>query len=253
MAGYKQLKLVIVEDEWVISLYIKNIIQNHFENIIICEECQSVDVAVKAINKHLPDIVLFDIELLDGDCFDVISKVENNNFQKLFITSYSEYALKAIKLHAVDYHLKPINEKELVASIKRCIENVERDEIVRYAKLNIESESFKKNVKEKSLVINKKNETLLIEYSKILYIMSDNSYTKIFYLNKKNVESIISSISIKKMEEILPENYFLRIHNRYIINTSYFKSIDGSQLNMEFGIAVPISNDKAKLLKTKIL
>ena len=181
MAGYKQLKLVIVEDEWVISLYIKNIIQNHFENIIICEECQSVDAAVKAINKHLPDIVLFDVELLDGDCFDVISKVENSNFQKLFITSYSEYALKAIKLHAVDYHLKPINEKELVASIKRCIENLERDEIVRYAKLNIESEAFKKNVKEKSLVINKKNETLLIEYSKILYIMSDNSYTKIFY------------------------------------------------------------------------
>lgn len=104
MAGYNQIKLIIVEDEWIISRYIKEIIKSHFDTIVVCDECKTVVSAIESIDKHSPDIVLFDVELLDGTCFDVLEKTKHNEFQKIFITSYSQHALKAIKVHAVDYH-----------------------------------------------------------------------------------------------------------------------------------------------------
>jgi two-component system, LytTR family, response regulator len=253
MAGYNQIKLLIVEDEWVISRYIRKIIESRFDSIVVCDECKTVASAVDSIHKHLPDIVLLDVELTDGTCFDVLEKVKSSEFQKIFITSYSQHALKAIKAHAVDYHLKPINDKDLAASIKRCIDTIRDNEIVKLSQLKIESGKHQKHEEDRFLVVNKKTERILIDYSKIIYVMSDNAYTTVFFINKKSVESVITSIPMKRMEELLPENYFFRIHNRYIINTTYYKQLDGAIAKMEYDIDVPVNIEKAKLLKIRII
>jgi len=253
MAGYTQLKLVIIEDEWVICRYIRSIIESHFPAVVVCDECRNVDEAITSIEKHTPEIVLLDIELGDGTCFDVLNKVQHLSFQKIFITSYSEYALQAIKIHAVDYHLKPINEKDLVKSIARCIETIEHNEIIKLSTLRSKALNTQKKEEENFLVINKKTEKVLIDYSKILYVLSSNSYTTVFFLNKKNVDSIKTSISIKHMEENLPAKFFFRIHNRYIINTNYFSHIEGSSAKLEYNISVPVNPEKAKLLKTRLV
>lgn len=252
MAGYKQIKLLIVEDEWVISRYIRTIIETHFETIVVCDECKTVEEAVDSIDKHTPKIVLFDIELGDGNCFDVLDRVQDSSFQKIFITSYSEYALKAIKLHAVDYHLKPINEKELIKSIARCIEAIEHEEIVKLSLQRSQAPKPQKKEEESFLVVSKKTEKILIDYSKIIYIMSNNSYSTVFFLNKKSVDSVKTSISIKRMEELLPDKPFFRIHNRYIINTNYFNYLKNASAELQYDITIPINAEKAKLLKTRI-
>ena len=253
MAGYNQIKLVIVEDEWVISRYLRDIIEANFESVIVCEEVRTVTDAISAIHRHAPKIVLLDIELADGSCFDILEKTQPLSFQKIFITSYSEYALKAIKIHAVDYHLKPINEKDLIRSIERCIENIEHEEIIKLSlQRSAPAMNVQKKEEEKFLVVNKKTEKVLIEYSKIVYVMSHNTYTTVFYSSKKQLESIKTSISMKRMEEILPAKYFFRIHNRYIINTNYMESISSSSAMLQHEIAIPVNPEKAKLFKTRI-
>ncbi len=253
MAGYNQIKLLIVEDEWIISRYIREIVESHFDSIVVCEECKTVVSAVENMHKYLPDIVLFDVELEDGTCFDVLEKTKNIEFQKIFITSYNQHALKAIKVHAVDYHLKPINDKELVASIKRCVEMIKDKEIVKLSQLKTDIMKPSKKEEDRFLVVNKKTERILIDYSKIVYVMSDNAYTTVFFIDKKNIESVTTSIPMKRMEELLPEKSFFRIHNRYIINTNYYKHLDGAIAKMEYGIDIPVNIEKAKLLKTQII
>lgn len=253
MAGYKQIKLLIVEDEWVISRYLRDIIESHFDSIIVCEETKSVADTVSAIHRHSPKIVLMDIELTDGSCFDVLDQTRHLPFQKIFITSYSEHALKAIKTHAVDYHLKPINEKDLVRSVERCIENIEHEEIVKLSQQrSATAAKAQKKEDENFLVVNKKTEKILIEYSRIVYVMSHNTYTTVFYLSKKQVESVRTSISMKRMEDMLPVRHFFRIHNRYIVNTNYIDSVNSSSAMLQYDITIPVNAEKAKLFKTRI-
>lgn len=253
MPGYKQIKLLIVEDEWVISHYIRDIVESNFDSIVVCEEARTVKTAIQAIEQHHPKIVLLDIELPDGNSFDVLAQTASIPFHKIFITSYSEYALKAIKTHAADYHLKPINEKELIQSIASCLDRITHEEIVKASMLR--SASAPKPTKqgeESFLVINKKTETILIEYATILYVMSENSYTTVFYLSKNKMLSVKTSISIRRMDEILPEKLFFRIHNRYIVNTTFLSSINSAQANLPYGIALPVSPERAKLFKTRV-
>lgn len=252
MSGYNQIKLIIVEDEWVIAKYIKQILNDNFKNVIICEECKTVEHSVNSIKEHKPEIVLFDVELSDGTSFDVIDQTKDLHFEKIFITSYSQYAIKAIKNYAIDYILKPINERELIKSIERCIEIIKQREILTLNELNL-NEVDKKKVSDSYLEVNKKKERFLIKYSKIVYIKSDNTYTQITYLNNNTLETVKSTIAIKKMETILANSFFLRVHNRYIINTHFFKNINGEMKDTVHQITIPISPDKLKSFKTRIL
>lgn len=253
MAGYTQIKLLIVEDEWVISRYIRDIVETHFDTIVVCDEVRTASAAIEAIRNHHPRIVLLDIEMPDGSSFDVIEQTQEIAFYKIFITSHSEHALKAIKAHALDYHLKPINEKELVASLARCLEQIEQEEIVKHSTLRgAGNPKVAKRDEEHFLVVNKKTEKILVEYGKILYVMSDNSYTNVFYLSNREVASVKTSIPIRRMEELLPGNAFFRIHNRYIVNTKYLTGINSTQANLAYGIVLPVSPEKAKLFKTRV-
>lgn len=83
--------------------------------------------------------------------------------------------------------------------------------------------------------------------------MSDNAYTNVYFVDKKNIQSVVTSIPMKRMEELLPEQQFFRIHNRYIINTNYYKHLDGAIAKMQYDIDIPVNAEKAKLLKTRIV
>jgi len=110
------LKAIIVEDEAKTREMLRKMVEMYCPEIVISGVADSVQTAVALITKELPDIILMDIELHPGTCFDIFPQLDKLDFEVIFTTAYRDYAIEAIKHGALDYLLKPVNKKELYSA-----------------------------------------------------------------------------------------------------------------------------------------
>ena len=171
---------IIIDDEENARDIIRMIIEEHSMNIRILGEAGSVLQGTEMIKLHKPDLVFLDIEMPDGTGFNLLSHFQENDFQVIFITGQSGYAIKAIKVNALDYILKPIQPYELLDAIKKIETkilsgpNQSAGEIT-YA-------SIFRNISEKPRKISIKTvaSILLIDISEIIRCEADRNYTNIY-------------------------------------------------------------------------
>ena len=86
-------------------------------NVEVVDRCSSAKKALDAIKKLKPDLVFLDIEMPVMNGFELLEQLESIPFAVIFTTSYDQYAIKAIRFSALDYLLKPVDPKELIAAI----------------------------------------------------------------------------------------------------------------------------------------
>ena len=111
------MKVLIIEDESVAGQLLKNTIASIDPDIEVVDILDSVESSVQYLNtKPSLDLIFLDIELGDGQTFDIFKKVQIDA-PVIFVTAYQEHALKAFKLNSVDYLLKPVSKDELTASL----------------------------------------------------------------------------------------------------------------------------------------
>jgi two-component system response regulator LytT len=107
------MKILIIEDEPLAAKRLQKLVMQEEEQAEVMAMLDSVKSSVDWFSKNeLPDLVLMDIQLSDGLCFDIFSTV-NIDVPVIFTTAYDEFALKAFKVNSVDYLLKPIDKNEL--------------------------------------------------------------------------------------------------------------------------------------------
>ena len=118
------IRAIIIDDESYIRATIETYILNNFsKDIRIVGQAHSVETSLETIGKLQPDLLFLDIELQDGTGFDILERITETNVNVIFITGYNNHAIKAIKVGALDYVLKPINEQELKVAVLKAIEN----------------------------------------------------------------------------------------------------------------------------------
>ena len=211
------LKAIVIEDEKNIREYNINILKE-LGNIEVIASCGAVSEAKVLLNSCSPDVVFFDVELEDGTAFDILTNIENFNFKIVFITSYEQYALKAIKYGAFDYFLKPIDVDE----VRETLDKVSKT-------INTQSEQNKKRIdllmseldgENDSITLKFKEGMRIVKFSEILYCFSESGYTS-FYLD--GGEIILVSKGLKEYEKLLPANIFFRTHKSYLVNKNYIQ------------------------------
>lgn len=229
------LKVIVIDDEPFIR---KLIIQNltDWKELIVVGDCGSVSEGKILINSCKPDVVFLDIQLSDGNGFELLKQLENFNFKLLFITSYEQYAIKAIKSGAFDYILKPLDTEELDEAIKRLISATDIQEKVK-ERLQVAQNNL---AGLRDHITLRFNESLrIIKIADIMYCQSDSGYTS-FYLEKS--EKIVVSKGLKEYEKLLPEDKFLRIHKSYLVNTTFIKEyIKEGYIRLSNDISLPVA------------
>ncbi|OQX76839.1 MAG: hypothetical protein B6D61_08135, partial [Bacteroidetes bacterium 4484_249] len=110
----KMLRTIIIDDEAHVRESLTEMLKIHCPNVKVVGEAEGVKTGVKSILKRHPDLILLDIKMKDGTGFDLLEKIDNIDFNIIFITAYDQYAIKAIKFSALDYLLKPVESVELV-------------------------------------------------------------------------------------------------------------------------------------------
>ncbi|RDB05509.1 LytR/AlgR family response regulator transcription factor [Runella aurantiaca] len=111
------MKVVIIEDEALAARQLKAMVQECDENIEVITMLDSVESSIQWLrDNERPDLLLMDIELCDGQSFEIFSQVEVKS-PVIFTTAYNEYAIQAFKVNSIDYLLKPIDEDALKRSL----------------------------------------------------------------------------------------------------------------------------------------
>lgn len=240
----RRIRTLIVDDEPAIAEDVKQLLARH-ELFTEVGTCGSVSDAVVLIKKLAPDLVLLDVELSDGTCFELLEQVETINFQIIFITAFNDYAIKALKTGALDYLLKPIDRNEFYEAIAKVAampaQQAGYKELLQMAQYHAEP-SFRKS----RIALRAKNYVELVNYEEILYCHSDGCYTT-FYLTDNR--KIVVSKPIKEYDELLDHMIFIRTHQSYIVNINHVSRYhkDGFLL-LRTGTEIPVSTRKRDLV-----
>lgn len=209
---------ILVDDELKSRESLKILIEDFCDNIEVKALCQNVAEAMEAIRIHKPDVVFLDIQLQRETGFDLLTKLENINFEVIFTTAYSEYAIKAFKFSAIDYLLKPID----IDDLKRAIAKVEKrvgdslGQRIQQLMSNLKSSSAE-NYK---LALPTTDGLIFVKVSEILYCEASSNYTEITLMDNKKY---VVSRTLKEYEDLLSEYDFFRIHNSFLINLNAVK------------------------------
>jgi two-component system LytT family response regulator len=236
------MKAIIIDDEKKGREILKSLIENYCKQVEIIAQAGSANEGYEMIKAHEPDVVFLDVEMPNGDGFSLLERFEEIKFQVIFTTAFDDYAVKAIKFHALDYLLKPVDIDELrlaVAHVEKALQSKQTQEN-KYQEL-ILSRKMEHSGK---LALPIKDGIIYLSISEIVRIESDGAYS-IFYTTcgKKH----LSSKNLGEYEEILPALGFFRIHRSHMINVKKVKKFirgDGNFVEMEDGSLVEIARRK---------
>lgn len=236
-----KLNTLIIDDEKQARNSLRSDLCKHEDAITILGEADSVEAAVKLINDKKPDLVFLDINLGDGSGFNVLEKTTFKNFKTIFVTAYDQYAIKAFKVSALDFLLKPVDLDELAEAIKKAksliTPNTSEEQIKVFREIKI-------NDSEKKIVLKELDAVHIVKVNDLIACEASGIYTT-FYLSTN--KQIVVSKNLKEYEEILEPYGFLRVHNSFLINSNKiekFEKTDGGFLIMEGGQRVPVSQRK---------
>jgi two-component system LytT family response regulator len=243
------IKAVIIDDEPAMQEVSSMLLSEYFPEIKQVGIANSVKSGIDLILEQNPDLVLLDIELTDGNSFQILQKLKPYNFKVVFITGHNSYAIKAIKFSALDYILKPVNEIEFQQAIKNAVEQI-KENLDSPLQADVLIDTYKKETQSKKLVLKTMESLHIVDISEILFCQSDNSYTTFYLIDSEN---IIVSKSIKEYSELLIEYGFFRPHQSYLVNLNHVKKIDksdGGFIIMKNKKEIPVSiRQKKHLIK----
>jgi len=244
-----KLKAVIVEDELASRETLTAYIEKYCPDVELLGDADSVKSGLEIIKLHKPDVVFLDIEMPYGNAFDLLEQVTDVNFEVVFVTAYSNYAIKALNLSASYYILKPISIDELMNAVEKIKSNRDNNEISIHSKVLLDNiqEVNKPNHK---IVLPMLNGFEIVHVKEIIRCQANDNFTE-FHL-KDGSKKLISR-TLKFYEELLKEFDFIRVHKSHLINfqyvTKYIKG-KGGQVEMSDGSTVDVSiNRKAEFLE----
>lgn len=243
------IRAVIIDDESSVREDIRDKVALHFKDeISIIGEANSVTSGVKIIEQLKPQLLLLDIHLGDGTSFEILQQTTHKDFDIIFITGYDTHAIKAIKVGALDYILKPLETDEFKDALQKVTTKEKRESHLEKL-IEISSEYFN-GVKNKRVILKTSDNVYAIYEDDIIYCRSEGNYTT-FYTQQ--LEKIMVSKSIKKVEEILSEDTFIRCHQSYIVNKKHvLKYNKQGVLVVLLDIKVPVSSRRKEYVLKRI-
>lgn len=239
-------KVIIIDDEPPARGLLRGMIAEFFPEFEVVADCENLPSGVLAIKAYKPDLVLLDIEMPGRSGLEILDyfKPEEVDFGIIFTTAYNQYAIKAFKLSAVDYLLKPLGVEDLEDSLNRFKQkkNQSSNEIAALKGILNPGSPISK------LAIPSSNSLLFVDLENIRYFKADSSYTEIYF---GDGQKQLVSRTLKNFEEALEGNpLFFRCHKSYMVNlkkVEAFVKSDGGYLQIDSD-KIPISSERVSML-----
>lgn len=234
---------LIVDDEKAQQDILSSLLKNHFPQFDLLSICSSVDEGIIQIMKHRPQLVFLDVEMPPKTGFDLLGAIGLINFEVIFTTSFEKYAIKAFKVSAVDFLLKPfglMELKEALLKFEQRFNGKNSHEHIKTLLHNLNAITSEKN----KIALPTINGYVFVNIADVVRCESDNTYSTFYFADKTK---LLVSKTLKECEDLLSEFNFFRIHNSHLINMNFIKEYikgEGGQVRMTDGSLVDVSRRK---------
>jgi two-component system LytT family response regulator len=211
-----------------------------------------VDTAFPLIRELDPDLVFLDIEMIQGNGFDLLNKLQPFTFQVIFVTAFDEYAVKAFKYSAVDYLLKPVDIEELRNAVEKATVRTQDKLDLSPIRTLLENVGAMQ-LSQQKMAIPTVNGLSFVAINNIIRFEAQGSYTVLYITNG---EPLMATRNIKEYEQLLPEAIFCRIHNSHIINLQRIQKYQkgrGGIVIMEDGSEIEVASRRRQEFLQKLV
>jgi len=246
------IKALIIDDEKSSCDTLRGFVENYCPEVHIMDEASSAEQGIEQIKKLQPQLIFLDIELPLGSGFDLLEACKHSDFEVIFTTAHDQYALKAIKVCALDYLLKPISAEDLINAVakvrQRNLSGSTKPQIGAFVE-NISN----LNKQLSNIVLPTMDGFIVVKISDIIRCEAQKNYTNFIFTNK---QKILVSKTLKEFEELLHDMDFIRVHQSHLINAfhvqRYIKG-SGGYVKMSDDSIIEVSRRKKELLMERFL
>lgn len=238
------MKAIIIDDEPKARNLLRILVEENCPKITQLYEAGDLLSGVEIIKNEAPSIVFLDIEMPEHSGLEILNFIEKDviNFEIIFTTAYSEYAIQAFQLSAIDYLLKPVRPNQVKEAVDKAIAFLSKSKI--NTKLEELKQSLSNNSFEKiGLPVN--DGIKFVNFKDIIMLTADGMYTKITTVED---DCLLISKPLKHFVELLQNiSIFYRPHRSNLINLKHIKKYvksDGGYIVMDNDKAVSISKEK---------
>ncbi len=212
---------LIVDDEKNSREVLKELLHKFCPEVHVAGEAPSADAARKLIQEKKPELVFLDIQMPTGNGFELLKRFDPVPFSVIFVTSFDQFAINAIKFSALDYLLKPVEVHELRAAVQKAMEIKKNIQPVVLNLLNNLDEGS-----EKKIAVHAQGHVKFINATSIVCIEGDGAYSAIHTV----AEKVVTSKTLKEIEDFFHDPSFVRINKSITINTSCVKEYTKGEL-----------------------
>lgn len=207
---------VIIEDSPIYLKVLEELVRENKDLELIASTTDFVE-GKTILQTMIPDLILLDVEIGEMTSFDLIPFI-NPQSRVIFVTSHTEYAVKAFEVSAIDYLVKPVTKQRLQQAIQRF-----KDSMEGLGNNGSSEESEEKFSMDQRIMVAADDRYVLVEVSEIMYIEALGNYVQIYIGPEKR---LVTYGSIKNWSNRLPEKFFFQIHRSTVINLDYLERIE---------------------------
>lgn len=212
------LTCILIDDEERARNTLSALLSEHCPEVAILDMCKNVPEAVLSINKNRPHLIFLDIEMPEYSGFELLDFFRTVDFEIIFVTAYSEYAIRAFEVSAVDYLLKPVQVDALKLAVKKTAERKMASNMQQRPEVLKEAFTGEKLQK---IALPMSDGLLFVDIQELVMLEAEGSYTNVFL---KDGSKILVSKKLKFFEDLLEGRVtFFRPHRSYIIHMNYIK------------------------------
>lgn len=237
MDNQHEFSALIVEDENLSSSLLTFLLADHFPDIRIAGIATSLHEARAWLESHTIDLLFLDIELPDGNGFDLLSDMPEVHFEVIVTTSHSNYMLDAIRHSALDFIIKPVTPDDLGNALDRFKKKCESHKSYVHIESHLSPQCRK-------LPLPTLEGYVFVNFEDIVHAEAGGAYSVFSLINRTE---IIVSKPLGNFEERLLNHDFIRVHKSHIINLGqvlkYIRG-EGGHVVMTTDVTVPVSRQR---------
>jgi len=200
----------------------------------------NLKAGIKLLQEAKPELVIMDVLLPPHNCFDLLNALGEVSFKTIFTTSHDAYAIRAFRLSAVDYLLKPLDPTEFTSAIEK-FKSLMDDEDQAARIRNMLSNMRTVEAGQERVDLPTLTGFIYLPIKDIIRCESDNTYTTVFTVDKRNK---VISRTLKECENQLQGFDFVRIHNSHLVNMRHVQEYlkgEGGMVRMTDGSTLDVS------------
>ena len=232
-----KLKAIIIDDMKLARVSLKADLADYCPNVEVIGEADGVLSGAKLLKGVSPDILFLDIEMEDGDGFDLLDILPDSLDSVIFVTARQDFALKAFQYSAVDYLLKPVDPDLLKNAVGKMVNKLKTSA----GQLSILKQSMQEGAKLERIALHTSDKIVVTELKDIIRLEAMTNYTYFFFADGSK---LLITKTLKDYDTMLSDSGFVRTHQSHLVNMNhvqaYVKS-EGGYILMKNGNIVPVS------------